>query len=100
MSNKIPKTLLILLLLMTAIGVLPGFPFIAPTWAAFAATPINDLGTGLYLNQYQGGLYENGTNTVPSDHNTAGLTATGRIQPLDANGNPNAGGKIVLISIG
>ena len=65
-----------------------------------ALTPINDLGTGLYLNQYQGGLYENGLNTVPSDHDTAGRAIAATIQPLDANGNPSATGKIGLMSIG
>jgi hypothetical protein len=100
MSNKISKSLWIAISLISGLAVLLGLSFTPTTWALFAATPINDLGTGLYLNQYQGGLYENGTNTVPSDHNTAGLTAAGRIQPLDGNGNPNASGKIVLLSIG
>jgi hypothetical protein len=98
MSTKIFKLLAIVSCLIGS-GLM-GLWFTPPTSAAFSATPINDLGTGLYLNQYQGGLYENGTNTVPSDHNAAGLTATGRIQPLDGDGNPSPGGKIVLLSIG
>jgi hypothetical protein len=52
-----------------------------------------------YLN-FQGGLYENSSDTVPPDHNTAGLTAAAAIQPLDTNGNPSASGKIVFVAIG
>ena len=35
------------------------------TRTSVGRTPINDLGTGLYLGQYQGGLYPNGLNTPP-----------------------------------
>src|ERR1041384_7984060 len=52
-----------------------------------------------YLN-FQGGLYENSSDTVPPDHNTAGLTAAAAIQPLDTNGNPSASGQIVFVAIG
>jgi len=50
----------------------------------FSATPITDLGTGLYLNQYQGGLYENGTNVLPSDHLADGQA----LDPQIADGTP------------
>ena len=39
-----------------------------------AATPINDLGAGLYLNQYQGGLYPGGSNLMPAPHATLGAS--------------------------
>jgi len=39
--------------------------------------PINDLGLRLYLNQFQGGLYPNGSNQVPAAHLLAGLAADG-----------------------
>jgi hypothetical protein len=42
----------------------------------FQATPINDLGAGYYLGQFQGGLYENGTNDIPADHAAAGASFT------------------------
>lgn len=58
----------------------------------YQATPINDLGTGLYLNQFEGGLYENGTNTVPTDHATDGSAIAAAIAPVN--------GKFVLMSIG
>jgi len=62
--------------------------------------PLNDLGTDLYLSRYQGGLYPNGSNAVPAAHSQEGRARAAAIQPLDTNGNPNAGGKVVLLSIG
>ena len=35
-------------------------------------TPINDLGKNLYLDQFQGGLYPNGSKDVPTDHAAQG----------------------------
>ena len=72
---------------------------------AFAATstglvPINDLGTGLYLGQYQGGLYPGGTNAMPASHAQFGLARGAAIVPRDTNGNPAANGKYVFLSIG
>jgi hypothetical protein len=61
--------------------------------------PINDLRTGCYRS-FEGGLYPNGTDTLPTAHRLAGLSAASRIQPLDVTGQPSAGGKIVLVSIG
>jgi hypothetical protein len=52
-----------------------------------------------YLS-FAGGLYENSTDAVPTDHDAAGQTIAATIQPLDANGNPSASGKVVLASIG
>lgn len=53
--------------------------------------PLNDLGTGRYLD-FQGGLYENGMNSPPADHATAGVRAASEVRPVN--------GKIVLLSIG
>src|SRR5438477_8665256 len=69
-------------------------------WACASSTPINDLGTGLYLGQYQGGLYPGGSNGMPSAHSATGLARAAGVQPLDVNGNPSAGGKSILVSIG
>lgn len=78
------------------------------TWA-FAAdctnttvglVPINDLGAGLYLNQFQGGLYPGGANVPPAAHATEGLARAHGLQPLDTAGLPDPNGKIVLLSIG
>jgi hypothetical protein len=49
---------------------------------------------------FPGGLYENGSDTVPSDHDADGLAAAALIQPLDTNGTPSASGKVILISMG
>ena len=62
--------------------------------------PLTDLGSGMYLGQFQGGLYENGTNVPPSDHAAAGLAQTALIVPLDRSGNRSPSGKIVMVSIG
>ncbi len=71
------------------------------TTAAFSQRlPLNDLGTGSYLGQFQGGLYENGANGIPADHAAAGMAHAALIQPLDGDGNPSPNGKIVMISIG
>ncbi len=48
--------------------------------------PLNDLGTGLYLNQFQGGLYPNGSSVVPATHAAAGLARAAAIQPLNTVG--------------
>lgn len=61
--------------------------------------PVTDLGTGTYKS-FEGGLYENGSNTIPSDHEADGLSALAQIQPLDQNGNPSVTGKIVLLGLG
>jgi hypothetical protein len=62
-------------------------------------TPLNDLGQGTYLG-FTGGLYSNGSNSVPAAHHAAGLARANAVQPLDVNGTPSPSGKIVLLSIG
>jgi hypothetical protein len=62
--------------------------------------PLIDLGTRTYLGQFEGGLYENGTNLAPSDHESAGLAQAALVRPLDKNGNPSPAGKIAMISVG
>jgi HYDIN/CFA65/VesB-like, Ig-like domain/Protein of unknown function (DUF1573) len=61
--------------------------------------PITDLGTGTYLGQ-EGGLYPDGSNTDPPDHDTAGVTLAQGIGPLDGNGNPDPNGVYVLMALG
>ena len=62
--------------------------------------PINDLAAGLYLGQFQGGLYPNGLNNPPVPHAAEGLLRADAIQPLTPDGQPNRNGKYVLLSIG
>jgi len=61
--------------------------------------PLNDLGTGTYLGSV-GGLYPNGRNSRPADHEAAGISIAQSIQPLDALGNPDPNGRYGLLSIG
>ncbi len=64
-------------------------------------TPINDLGAGVYLGQFQGGLYPGGVNAAPPVHAAEGvMRAASGVQPLNADGSPDAGGAYVLLSIG
>lgn len=62
--------------------------------------PINDLGAGLYLNQYSGGLYPGGANQPPAAHAAEGLARAQGLEPLDTSGLPSPTGKVVLLSIG
>lgn len=64
------------------------------------ATPIMDMtGADNYLS-FPGGLYENSSNLVPSDHDLAGKAILNQIQPLDQNGLPDPNGKIVFAGLG
>lgn len=66
--------------------------FACAAWAqSFIAKPLNDLGTDKYKG-FQGGLYEKGTNVVPSDHNAAGLLLAEQVKPIR--------GKFVFLAIG
>jgi hypothetical protein len=71
----------------------------ATSQALFSATPLMDLGQQTYLG-FAGGLYENGSNQVPSDHASVGQVRSELVQPLDTNGSPSSSGKIVLLSVG
>jgi len=72
----------------------------AASAAAQNRVPLDDLGRGLYLGQFEGGLYENGSNAMPSDHAAAGMAQAALVRPLDTHGNPSPAGKVVMISIG
>jgi hypothetical protein len=62
------------------------------------AIPLIDMGQRMYEG-FAGGLYPGG-NTPPAEHASAGLARARLVQPLDANGDPDAAGKYVLLSIG
>lgn len=69
---------------------------------AGTSTPImalTDLGMGTYLGA-EGGLYPNGTNLRPADHDAAGITLANQIQPLDSDGNPDPNGKEAFLLLG
>ena len=61
---------------------------------------LDDLGTGLYLGQFRGGLYPNGSNEMPEAHLQSGVLRGSTIRPLLTSGQPGQNGKMVLVSIG
>ena len=61
--------------------------------------PLIDMGNQTYLG-FSGGLYPELNNAIPVDHNSAGLSFSSKVQPLDTNGTPSPTGKIVLLSVG
>jgi len=66
---------------------------------ASGQTAMTDLGTGLYLGQYQGGLYRGGVNTPPLHHRTAARHAAEGVVPRDQSGAPSPDGLIGFASI-
>jgi hypothetical protein len=61
--------------------------------------PLPELGTEKYQG-FQGGLYPEGKNQRPKQHEAAGLRLAKEVLPRDAKGKPSPDGKIVLLSIG
>jgi len=64
---------------------------------AQAQTPLTELTGGSYQG-FEGGLYPGGTNSPPASLAAAAASEADRIQPLDANGAPDDGGRVGLIS--
>jgi len=85
-----------------AAAVLGTCPLIARADCSLTSTgnvPLDDLGQGTY-GGFAGGLYPNGANTRPAQHNSSGLTIASEVRPLNASGSPDPNGKIVMISVG
>jgi len=61
--------------------------------------PLDDLRTHTYAG-FEGGLYPGGTNARPADFEKQGINRARRVEPLDANGNPDPNGKIVIAALG
>jgi hypothetical protein len=61
--------------------------------------PLTEMGDKEYQG-LRGGLYPDGKNQRPQDHERAGLALAKLVQSLDAEGKPSPQGKIVLLSIG
>jgi hypothetical protein len=78
----------------------PSRPGDASAGAATGFIPLTDLGTGMYLSQFQGGLYPGGSNLMPPAHILAGLAAAAAIRPLDPAGRPHPAGRYILLSVG
>ncbi len=69
-----------------------------PRGEPFKQAALTDL-KGTYKGQ-TGGLYGEGKNEPPARHFAAAQSAAKQIQPLNAEGKPDAKGKVGLISIG
>jgi hypothetical protein len=70
----------------------------------FSATPLMDMpqadGSCLTYKSFPGGLYENCSDNVPTDHDMDGRNFAALVKPLDTTGNPSASGQAVLLSMG
>lgn len=102
-----------LLILLLMVAGLPAAPLQALQSeelceAAFVSVsrPLNDLGSDEYVRLedgptgFNGGLYPGGSNARPAAHEASGVELAGAITPLDAAGNPDPAGTIVMISVG
>src|SRR5436305_6243174 len=61
--------------------------------------PLTDLLARTYYGNV-GGIYPDGINQPPADHDSAARARRNSIKPLDVNGDDSPFGKIVLVSIG
>jgi hypothetical protein len=64
-----------------------------------ALRPLTELGKGEY-HGFTGGLYPEGSNSRPAAHEAAGVKLAAQVRPLNARGEPDPEGRIVLLSIG
>lgn len=61
--------------------------------------PIDELGTGTFMGR-QGGLYPNGSNTMPAAFYADALEMARSVQPLNKAGKPDPNGRIGVIGLG
>ena len=72
-------------------------PFAAQTTGLI---PLIDMADTTYFG-FEGGLYPDGSNTMPEAHRHEALQRTQHMEPLDTLGIPDpVGGKIVMLSVG
>ncbi len=81
---------------LMVLGLLPGAYSMQ---ACTGCTPLTDLGPGLYLGSYEGGLYSAGLNLPPPAHQVAADGASASVVPRDASGAPDPTGRIAFVSI-
>jgi len=62
--------------------------------------PLCDMPAGQNYKGEAGGLYGDGRNEPPKPHAEAAAAAAALVKPLDADGQPAAGGKIAFVAIG
>ncbi|HMU68504.1 MAG TPA: hypothetical protein PK511_01485 [Chitinophagales bacterium] len=61
--------------------------------------PIDELGTGTFMGR-QGGLYPNGSNSMPAAFYADAMAMAQSVQPLDKSGKPDPKGRIGVIALG
>ncbi|HEY7098488.1 MAG TPA: hypothetical protein VH437_17310 [Terriglobales bacterium] len=72
----------------------------APNNPPAGPTALMDMTSGATYLGFGGGLYENFSDAVPSDHDLAGKQMLAQVQTLDGNGNPSPSGKVVFLGMG
>lgn len=75
-------------------------PAAAQPFQTAGMKPLTEMSADDRYKGQDGGLYGSGKNEPPAEHRQASLRAAEKIRPLDAEGQPNATGKIGLVSIG
>lgn len=60
---------------------------------------LDDLGSGLYLGQFEGGLYPGGSNQLPAAHLQAGKAGGSAVMARGSSGAPDPNGAIVLLAL-
>ena len=61
--------------------------------------PLTELGTGTFKG-HQGGLYPNGSNTMPPEFYNDAVPIAASINPLDKHGNADVNDEIGLVALG
>ena len=72
----------------------------APSTKPTGLVPLDQMTAQDKYKGQDGGLYGAGSNTPPEAHRKAAEAALAKVVPLDAQGKPAEGGKIVLLSMG
>jgi hypothetical protein len=87
---------------VTITGTYNGFSSTATVTVTSSATtvPLMDMTSSQNYLGFQGGLYENSSDTMPSAHSTDGIAAAAAIHPLNQSGNPSSSGAVVFLGIG
>ncbi len=92
--SSLGRRILHALLLVAFVSVL-----IPASAGADRRVPLTDMGQTTYF-QFSGGLYGDGSNTMPAAHAAEGISRARSIQPLDTTGAPSPTGKIILLAVG
>src|SRR5205823_287233 len=75
--------------------------YVTPTTLPADGRPaIIDLASPNFYAGLLGGLYDNYSNAIPSDHESAGIAAAGAIVRRATDGTPSGSGKIVFLGLG